>query len=225
VTLQASYNDGTTDKTAFTSPRMLASTGFYAWTVPDTFLSGHTPSPLSSVNLTLSLASYEDAYSLDVDDDIPGPTVIVSAASSSSADDPSSEGGSSTGGGRGGGGGHKTNAAAIAVPIVVILVVLGLAGFCFRSWRKHGSVPLVSAMKRRSTGGGQGYGVRQSRSERVGAATAGGGGAGVAGVDKEVGGGGVELTDRDSWSPAPGSSPPGGRNVFREEMDRQQRTR
>lgn len=75
-------------------------------------------------------------------------------------------------------------------------------------------MPVIGGlMKRRSGGGGggAGYGVRQSRTERVGG--------GARGVGEDKAGGGIQLTDRESWSPT------AGKNVFREELQRQQRQR
>jgi len=183
---------------------MLVSKGFYTWSIPETFLSDlNTPQP--SVNVTFSLVYFQDLYGNEVET-VPGPTVIVTST-------PLEEGHHKS----------KTNVVAIAVPIVIVVVFLILAGLCVWSWRRHGTVPVLGALKRRSTvGGGQGYGIRQSAAQRTGGAAppvVGGAGTG----DKKTGGVGVELTDRDSWSPT-GTSPRGG-NVFREEMERQQRER
>jgi hypothetical protein len=74
-------------------------------------------------------------------------------------------------------------------------------------------VPILGALGSRKTGGGEGYGIGQSRSQRAGE---------TVGTDRKVNAGGVELTDRDSWSP---TGSPQGRNVFREEVSRQERER
>lgn len=207
IQIQGTYHDGSGE--GFTSPRMLASKGFYIWNIDSAFLTSRD-TPLSSVNVSLTLAYFKDLYGNDVED-VPGPTVIVT---STPFEDPKDSTGDS-----------KPNVVAIAVPIVVIVVFLALAGLCVWSWRRHGTVPVLGALKRRSTGGGkQGYGIRQSRSERVGA------GPGVApGASDKKAGVGVELTDRDSWSPSTSPSGAGGqgtgRNVFREELQRQERER
>jgi hypothetical protein len=210
VQIQGTYHDGSGE--GFTSPRMLASRGFYTWTIDSALLTGRD-TPLPSMNVSLSLAYFQDLYGNDVEQ-VPGPTVMVT---STPFDDPKDSGG---------GGGDKPNVVAIAVPIVVIVVFLALAGLCIWSWRRRGTVPVLGALKRRSTGGGgQGYGVRQSRAQRVGGEAGMGAMVGAGADDKK---GGVELTDRESWSP--GTSPAGnggqeGRNVFREELRRQEMER
>ncbi|KAB5566711.1 hypothetical protein GE09DRAFT_1218968 [Coniochaeta sp. 2T2.1] len=201
IQIQGSYHDGSSE--GFTSSRMLASKGFFIWSIPPTFLSDLN-TPLTTVNVSFSLVYFQDLYGNDLET-VPGPTVIVTSTPFS--------------GGPGQHEGKKTNVVAIAVPVVIVVVVLLLAGLCVWSWRRHGTVPVLGALKRRSTGGGQGYGIRQSATQRTG----GGGAAppvvGAVGDKKHVAG--VELTDRDSWSP--GASPRGGNNVFREEMERQRR--
>lgn len=205
VEVQGIYHDGT--MTGFTSPLLPVTKGFYAWTIEDSILTGRA-SPLSTLNISLTLAYYKDNTSDS--EDVPGPTVIVNSLLSDPGDN------------HGGGG---TNVVAIAVPVVIVLVLLALTGLCVWSWRRHGTVPVLGALRRRSTtgGGGQGYGIRQSRSQRVGD----GPGEAVVGSDKKSGGVGIPLTDRDSWSPSTSPAGPGGgqRNVFREEMERQQRER
>ncbi|KAJ9149187.1 hypothetical protein NKR19_g5743 [Coniochaeta hoffmannii] len=217
IEIQGTYHDGSDTHSGFTSPRMPASKEFFVWAIPDDFLSSRNP-PLTSLNVSLAIAYFLDLYGNDVED-VSGPTVIVTSSEDSQADS--------------GNTGHKTNVAAIAVPVIVVVVLVVLAGLCFFSWRRHGTVPVLGALtKRRSTGigggGGQGYGVRQSRAERVGAgggATGGFAAAAAAGGDRKGAvGGGVELVDRDSWSPDRTTAQP-GRNVFREEMERQERVR
>ena len=86
------------------------------------------------------------------------------------------------------------NAAAVAVPIVVIVLLL-VAGFIFWRWRKgRGGA---------SAGVGSGRTARTMQPESAG---------------KTASDTGIQLTDRDSWN-AGGT----GRNVFREEVARQQK--
>jgi len=77
-------------------------------------------------------------------------------------------------------------------------------------------VPILGGRRRSGSGG---YGVGQSRSQRVGVVPAGGG---FGGNDKQGPNVGIQLTDRDSWSPTTPSQA-AGRNVFREELRRQER--
>ncbi|KAK3381082.1 hypothetical protein B0H63DRAFT_196166 [Podospora didyma] len=206
-----------------------ASRGFYAWTIDSTFL----PSDRSVIGVNLTLLR-PDTTTVDNPDDfqeVPGVTVLVS----NNGEETLKKSPAWMGAGSG------PNVVAIVVPVVIALVVLLFAGFCFWSWRRHGTVPLVGAVggklaRRRSSG----YGVRKSRSERMGEpATPTRGGAGA--ID-------VKLTDRDSWSPTSpsqahayggggdargpyssnASSAPAagqGRNIFREELQRQERQR
>ncbi|KHE80323.1 hypothetical protein GE21DRAFT_1218700 [Neurospora crassa] len=146
------------------------------------------------------------------------------------------------------GGLSKGKKIAISVPVAIVflLVLGGLIAFAVWGYRKKGAVPWVGGLfgTRRGgpggRGGGSGYGVRKSYSERVGGKR--GAGAGVSGFEEGMiatrgagdnkggggggGGGGVELTDRDSWSPtSPTSARLGGVNVFRAEIERQERAR
>ncbi|KAK3987115.1 hypothetical protein QBC44DRAFT_128853 [Cladorrhinum sp. PSN332] len=190
------------------TPSVLSASGFYALPIPSGFLA-NLDGPPGPVSVTFSL-SYSDNDSPDPNDviTITGPTVFIA----SSPREKKSGGG--------------VNIIAIAVPVIIVSLLLALLGFCFVKWKRTGSVPFVGgAMRRRSTG----YGVGKSRSQRVGGDNAGvvappgdrGPYAGGNGLDKETAvEGGVELTDRDSWG-SPTSSK--GRNLFREEVERQER--
>ena len=124
--------------------------------------------------------------------------------------------------------GNTSNAVAIAVPVVVVAVLVLLGAACVVTWRKRGRVPVFGSEgvvgKRLS---GAGYGVRKSRSERVGPSLPPGGVAAWGADNKSETNVGVELTDRDSWSPtgtgAAAAHEGAGRNVFREEVERQAR--
>ncbi|KXX82745.1 hypothetical protein MMYC01_200837 [Madurella mycetomatis] len=200
ITFQTIYPD-TND--GFQSDPFPAARGFYAWSIPADFLATRPGSP-EVLNVSFQLAQ-DDASTPDVDNDVniyPGPLVYVT----------SSDEGMAPASGESGSGGP--NAAAIAVPVVVVVALLLVGGACYASWRRRGTVPVLAALKRRSTGGA-GYGARQSRSERMGAAA-------VRADNKSETDVGVELTDRDSWSPTARTAT-GGRNVFREEVERQER--
>jgi len=214
---------------------MPASKGFYIWNVPGNFLdrldNSETP---DEYNVTLIL-SHENLATVDDPHDqieLHGPQIFISNKREAF--------GAPNGGGGGPGSGWP-NILTIVLPVVLVaVIVLLLGGFCFWSWRKRGTVPIVGAamMKRRSSG----YGERQSRSQRVSGSGGGFAGSGGFGVGAAAGAGrggrdvkgedsiGVELTDRDSWSPTSptsaklGSGGP-GRNVFREELQRQERER
>ncbi|KAL1840422.1 hypothetical protein VTJ49DRAFT_496 [Mycothermus thermophilus] len=196
-----------------------ASQGFYAWTIPDDFLSQQDRGNPNRMNVTFVLA-YADASTPAESDQSTrvGPSVFVVAKdrkhviSNNPDDDDDDDDDSGSGGGGGG-----TNILAIVLPLSIIAVLLVLFGFCYTRYRRTGTIPLVGGavtnLRRRSTGGG--YGVRQSRAERTGNVAAGAGAVtpdhkSETGVD-----GGIQLTDRESWSPR------SGRNVFREEVERQ----
>ncbi|KAK0742721.1 hypothetical protein B0T18DRAFT_168872 [Schizothecium vesticola] len=183
--------------------RVPAGQGFYPWRVPRDFLSSRG---VRELNVTFWLQ--EDAVdTVDDKDDVrlwEGPSAVIVEGSPPPP---------STGEGKKGG----VNIAAVVVPVVVGVLVAMAVGVCCWSWKRKGTVPVLGGlMKRRSGGGGggAGYGVRQSRSERVGG--------GARGVGDDKAGGGIQLTDRESWSP---TAPTAGKNVFREELQRQQRQR
>ncbi len=190
--------------------RVPANQGFFAWWIPDKILETHG---VDAINMTLQLAEFD----LDTEEDndhepVIGPTVLIVRGPP-----PAQNSGS------GGGTGKSVPVVAIAVPVVIAVVLLILGTFCVWSWKRHGTVPLVGAALGKGKRSSQGYGVRQSRSDRVGGG--GGAGGGAAGFDlgssdKQGGANvGIQLTDRESWSP----TGTGSRNVFREELERQQR--
>ncbi|KAK1828035.1 hypothetical protein QBC39DRAFT_313809 [Podospora conica] len=180
--------------------RVPAGQGFYPWRVPGDFLAARG---VGELNVTFWLQ--EDAVeTVEDEEDVrmwEGPSAVIVSGTPPAA--PVEEGGKKGG----------VNVVAVVVPVVVGVLVAMAVGVCCWSWKRRGTVPVVGGlMKRRSTGGGGGgYGVRQSRSERVG-------GAGVVGGEDKAGGG-IQLTDRESWSPT------AGKNVFREELQRQERQR
>ena len=180
---------------------MPASQEYYVWSIRSDFLAkqGH-----SSLVASLSLA-YSDEGKDELENRVDGPSITITETKST--------------GGDGGGGGGGVSAVTVAVPVVIVAVLLILGGMCFWSWRRHGTLPLVGSLGRRQrrTSGSQGYGIRQSRSQRVGG---NGVGDGVT-SDKNRPDAGIQLTDRDSWSPTGGGGAQ-GRNVFREEVQRQQ---
>ncbi|KAK0707281.1 hypothetical protein B0H67DRAFT_556009 [Lasiosphaeris hirsuta] len=201
IEVQGTYENGE----GFSSGmRVMASTGFYAWEIPADFLSSRGR---SSLNVTLYLAQ-DDASTPAQNDITPvkGPTVFITDGHAPGART------------------HGPNPAVIAVPVVLAVAVLLLGGFCCWSWRRHGTVPVVGALGRKMQRRSSGYGVRKSHAERTGAAPGVGAGglAGVAVVSSDKPNVGIQLTDRDSWSPTgTGNS----RNVFREELQRQARDR
>ncbi|KAK4237812.1 hypothetical protein C8A03DRAFT_15694 [Achaetomium macrosporum] len=221
VSLQVIYNSSSSsspaaNKIGATSPPVPAAQGFFFWTVPPDFLSSRGNPARYPVTFVLA---YNDTSTPRIGNDlneVVGPTVYITPGSGSIS--PGA-----------GGGGSSTHAAAIAVPVVIAAVLALLAAFSAVSWRRTGHVPLIGGlaaqMKKRR--GASGYGVRQSRSERVGssygagAVWAGNRGGGDSKSETNVD---IQLTDRDSWSPtAGGGGATGGRNVFREEVERQAR--
>ncbi|KAK4222039.1 hypothetical protein QBC38DRAFT_490795 [Podospora fimiseda] len=193
------------------SSSLPSSSGYYPLPIPSDFL---TNLNTTSASITLSL-SYSDESTPNEPNDIitiPGPTVFISSPLPKEKE--SSKG---------------INIIAIAVPLIIVLLLLALLGFCFIKWRKTGQIPFVGAVVKRTRRASTGYGIGKSKSQRIGNAgvTAAPGDrgpyntAGGRGLDKETAvEGGVELTDRDSWG-SPTS--PKGRNVFREEVERQER--
>ncbi|KAL2264573.1 hypothetical protein VTJ83DRAFT_7083 [Remersonia thermophila] len=236
LTLQVYYtdltrdpNDGPLGHLGHTSEPFPASQGFYAWSIPSNFLSQQQRGNPNRMNVTFVLAYDDDATPADADlVQRVGPSVFVVAktrkhvvsnnpgASEDDDDDDDDDNDS-------GSGGSGLNVLAIALPLSIVAVLLVAFGLCYTRYRRTGAVPLfgaaVTKLRRRSTGGG--YGVRQSRAERTGSVAAGAGiGVGARGAapdnksETDVDGG-IQLTDRESWSPR------SGRNVFREEVERQ----
>jgi hypothetical protein len=95
------------------------------------------------------------------------------------------------------------NTLAIALPVVLGLLALGVVGWFL--WRRYRQKLVIAGIRRRSS---QGYGVSKSRSQRVN----------TGGTADTKGGVGIQL-DESPVSPTP------GRNVFREEVQRQERER
>ncbi|KAK4211525.1 hypothetical protein QBC37DRAFT_426815 [Rhypophila decipiens] len=211
IAFQAQYFPADTGGyiTDFTTNYFSASVGFYAWTIPIDFLTSSSNHNISSQNISLSLV-YEDTETTNPNDIkvLPGPNILVMLESQVPNHAPK--------------GPDKSYAAAIAVPIIVVILLIALGGFCFFKYKKTGLFPVPAfSRKRNSTGGGggAGYGERQSRAQRVGSGSFG------ATNDKQGAQAntvGIQLTDRDSWSPTTAASAPSGRNVFREEIQRQE---
>ena len=232
----SSASSSTSSLVGLTSPQIPASQGFYAWPIPADFLSGPDNTDRKPpYNLTF-LLSYDDPTTPGTANDRKtrtGPSVFIAEEGSA----PHSGGGS-------GSDRRGPNVIAIAVPVVVVCVLLLLVALCFVSWRRHGHLPFIGALpflrrrgsssRRRSsllssaghawpgaTGGGQpqegwGNGAGGGGGGFAAASTRGGP---VRGDDKSETDVGIQLTDRDSWSPT------GRRNVFREELERQARLR
>jgi len=172
----------------WTSSMLPASQGFYAWTVNASLLTDYKTSAL---NISLFLGAV-NATGSTVETPLAGPVVVVTNAATNVSTGP------------------NVSALAVAVPVVIGVVALGLLGFCIWSWRRHGRVPLLGGLLSSKRASGQGYGVRQSHSQRVGTGRGGG-------TAPKAAGAGIQLTPSDSWSPTK------GRNVFREEIARQER--
>jgi hypothetical protein len=205
-------------------PPVPAAQGFFPWTIPPDFFTTNKekqryPDPYE-VGFVLA---YPDGAKLDGQGAVFGPAVYITTGSVSPGGD---------------GSGKTTHAAAIiAAPVAIAAMLALIAAFCVVSWRRTGHLPLIgliggglaARIKKGRRRGSSGYGVRQSRSERVassstGSGGGGGGGGGVGGVGSgdhksETNADGIQLTDRDSWSATAG----GRRNVFREEVERQAR--
>jgi hypothetical protein len=215
VSLSALYTPSGSNfstKTGFTTPLFRADTGFYAWSIPPDFFTLHHPDLPSNVPLNVTfLLTYEDTTTSDISTDHHvrvGPSVWLLPVPDTAV--PKKSG---------------VNPLVIALPLsIVVVTMLGL-GMCLLCYRRNGTVPIIGAVIRSYTGGG--YGVKQSRAERTGETWQQQGlwmASGTGGKDEEKNksetSAGVELTERESW----GSSKK-ERNVFREEIARQERER
>ncbi|KAK4677499.1 hypothetical protein QC764_404840 [Podospora pseudoanserina] len=164
------------------------------------------PSPNFPTTSPISFAlQHNDTTTEEANDivTVSGPTVNVFSS------DPNPEPSAS-------GDGNGTNHLAIVLPIVIIAILIGLAGFCFLFRRRKGRWPVIGERARSSGSGYTGQGGRRVQEDQVGGGV-------VTGDNKSETNIGVELTDRDSWSPTSPNSPSRGRNVFREEVERQER--
>ncbi|KAH8896681.1 hypothetical protein GQ53DRAFT_743297 [Thozetella sp. PMI_491] len=200
VQVDFSYPNGT----QWQSKKVNISKGFWEWEIEANALDGLGDTPLA---VSLFLQSYleETSNGGEADEVKPGPIVYITKQAVVIAN-----------------GGSSFNTAAVAVPVVIAVVLLAIAGFCL--WRrKKGQGSTFEGFRFRRPSMRQGYGVRKSKTERVRS------GAGVS-VDTDTKQGGIQLTDRESWSPTSptsaklgGPGRPEGRNVFREELQRQER--
>lgn len=183
----------------FTSEKMSASQGFYVWG-PDFILEREG---VDAVEVQLVLAAFADDNGTAIETQHLGPVVWV--VNSTALNDTTGDGDTDSGGSS-----HKLIAIPIALSIALAIAVLVLAVLCYRTYRRRGTLPLLGTLSRRRSGAG--YGERQSRAQR----------AVDGGTGKNIG---IQLTDRESWSPGRGGgeAPSGqGRNVFREELRRQE---
>ena len=215
---QADFLDGSRD--GFTSDAIPVGVGYYTWAIPPDFLAKRSHDAVGAA-MYLVYTYAEDGSQKRVG----GAKVVVTHQRSHSHDHDASDHGNGIDSGR-------VSAAVIVAPVVVGVVLLGLAAFCFLSYRRNGTIPFLGAIRGRSGGGGKGYGVRQSRSQRAGGAEVdvpgGVGPASGIGNNKSEAETGIQLTDRESWSPTGRGAGQGqgqgqgpGRNVFREELQRQ----
>ncbi|CAK7243489.1 MAG: hypothetical protein STHCBS139747_005014 [Sporothrix thermara] len=171
VQLEAEYGSGgdggyaVGGEQGFVTELLLASRGFYAWTVASDFLLTQTASPAGRVNVTLSLLYNASTIPGPEDADgsgsgsiqllrIGGPSVLVTAEPALPKQ-------------------HRKHvvAVAVAVPVVVgVVAVLALLSYCVWSYRHHGHLPCVGELvsRRTSSFSAKGYSVRQSYGQRTG---------------------------------------------------------
>ncbi len=201
IQIQGDYDNGT----GFASPEMPVSEGFWTWTVDPNLLSGQGQ---LVVNVTLYMSFFEpvDGDGVLIEMRQAGPTVYVTSPNASQA--PSGSSG--------------VSAVVIAVPIVVGLLVLATAVLVLLRYRRASGRPLRIF----GTGpkpGSSSYGDRNARPEQVDPNFA----TRFAKGDKPSPD--IQLTDRDSWSPTTlnaaytgGNERDQGRNIFRDELRRQE---
>lgn len=210
IKLEVIYDD---KRGEFISSSVNVSVGYYAWKLPDDLL---TINGKTAMNASIKYI-YKSQDSSDFNEIRGnGPRVTITRDSMLPPASPSGTGGPLS--------------LLIAVPVVFALLLALVGGYCCWSYRRKGVIPgaaAVARLRRRSAAGGgrgsQGYGVGQSRSERTVARDVGPGDSFRAHQqpDDKTGGPGIQLTSRESWSPTSPTSP-SGRNVFREEIRRQE---
>ena len=221
------------------SGRMSASAGFHPWTIPSDFFAVHAGGDETApFNVTFVLV-YDDPTTTTTTTTTTtgrhntrtrrGPSALVVPSSRSPSDNDYFYHDHQ--------GRLHPNPAVIVVPLAVfVLLVVLAAALCLIHQRRHGKLPLIGRATAAARGrSGQGYGVRKSRAERTGSRDLGigmgmgmgmgpRGGRGNVDNKSETDVGWIPLEDRDSWSsqPPPAAATP-GKNVFREELERQAR--
>ncbi|CAK7225737.1 hypothetical protein SCUCBS95973_005964 [Sporothrix curviconia] len=191
----------------FATEPLLASSGFYAWTIASDFVFSQTASTSGRVNTTFSLLYNASSIPNAAQEQrIDGPSVLVTTAAEVPVHHRHR---------------HHVTAVAIAVPVVIGAAVLALLSYCVWAFRHHGHLPCIGGLvsRRTSSFSAKGYGTRQSYGQRIG-----GGGRSVgtygAGVGVGVGGGGEAFDTNSSETSARGRG-----NVFRDELRRQEEER
>ncbi|TLS30078.1 hypothetical protein PpBr36_03076 [Pyricularia pennisetigena] len=194
-----------------------ASVGYHAWMVPDDLLA-RSGSTAMNASIKYNYQSHDSSEFNEIRGN--GPRVVITDNVMWPVNN--ADGNGSSG---------PVPSIVIVPMVVVLLLVVGL--YCCWSYRKKGIVPFAAAfanLKRRLTRGrgSQGYGVRKSRPERTRTANptqnvempraAARGDPFRANYHPEDKTPGIQLTSSDSWSPTSTS----GRNVFREEIRRQE---
>jgi hypothetical protein len=221
ITLQVQGDYQGINHEGFTSGQIPVGQGYYVWQPNISVMANRRLSTLS-VRFYLSYFDSEESGTNNTAavTRVAGPIVTVSN-NTTPVDEESSGGNSSPG---------AAKVVTIAVPVVLAVVFLIILGLCLWSWRRHGHVPLIgSRFSRKSR---QGYGIGKSGPQRVGSGV----GQTAEGDQKISTNVGIQLTERDSWSPrSPRDSgntvssderrPAQERNVFREELRRQEMER
>ncbi|CAK7214388.1 hypothetical protein SBRCBS47491_002126 [Sporothrix bragantina] len=208
VVLAAEYGSNATGgQQGFATEPLMASSGFYAWTIASDFLFSQTASTNGKVNTSLSLLynassipdpDHQNNNSTIQEVRIAGPSVLVTAA----AEVPSHPKHH-----------HHVAVVAIAVPVVVGAAVLALLSYCVWAYRHHGHLPCIGGLvsRRTSSFSAKGYGTRQSYGQRTG------GGMGTYGPG---------INGRDAfYENSSTAAAPGRGNAFREELRRQEEER
>ena len=183
---------------------MPVSEGFWTWTVDPNLLSGQGQLVVN-VTLYISFFQPQDGDGVLIEMRLAGPTVHVATPNPS----------------QGSSGSSGVSPVVIAIPIVVGLLVLATAVLVLLRYRRASGRPLRIfgiGPKR-----GSSYGDRNARPEQVDPNFA----QRFAKGDKPSPD--IQLTDRDSWSPTTlnaaytgGNGHEQGRNLFREELQRQE---
>lgn len=197
VQIGADYGHGQ----GFISETMLASKGFYPWVISADILQIQTNLTMqAALYIQTMLAGANGTSSSDAAVKESGPVVTIASAEAAA------DGGSVSG----------PNVIAIALPLILAIVVLGIGLGLLIYVRRRKYQPEDDNLNELYDRP-EGYGPSPSQLGRLGSVNTR--------SDVSSRNNDFQLTDRESWTNSPHGQSPPGKNMFREEIARQDRVR
>jgi hypothetical protein len=185
------------DSEGFASEELLGSRGFYTWSTADTL--GTLGETNSSVQVSLSLIVL-DGNNSGIASRQQGPTVTIRGTLTDATSSP------------------RLNVLVVALPSMLGISILVIACSIWVVHQRRRGASIMPASLRRLFKFPGTYSDRQQRSNRFHKP--------APRMDKSISHYDIQLTNRDSWSATSlGREPHPGRNVFRDEIARQDRER